>query len=313
MKDWIKNILLLLVLVVAGYYFQDPLKVAFGIVKNKYFPCQSPIYYSIGTFDERFGLSESEFLKIVGEAEEVWEEPMKSYLDNELLVYKTDGELKINLIYDDRQDATDTLHKMGLVINNTQASYDNLKSKYDSLKDEYQKQKANFETRASRLEQKRKAYEKDVESWNSHGGASGEEYDRLQAQREAINNEVGNLKAIQDSLNQKGVQVNALATNLNKVASALNLKVNTFNKIGQEFAGEFEEGTYRSGPDGTAIDIYQFKDEGKLVRVLAHEFGHALGLEHVENAKAIMYRLNSGENKKLTQDDLNAIKTKCGV
>ena len=46
---------------------------------------------------------------------------------------------------------------------------------------------------------------------------------------------------------------------------------------------------------------------------ILHEFGHALGLEHLENSKAVMYRLNNGVNEKLTIDDILALKKRCNL
>jgi predicted Zn-dependent protease len=50
--------------------------------------------------------------------------------------------------------------------------------------------------------------------------------------------------------------------------------------------------------------------------VLAHEFGHALGLDHVEDPQAIMYYLMDKQNikdLKLTTDDINALKKGCNI
>jgi len=70
---------------------------------------------------------------------------------------------------------------------------------------------------------------------------------------------------------------------------------------------------YERDADGERINIYQFESKEKLMRVLAHEFGHALGLDHVEDSQAIMYRLNNGVNQKLTEADISALSERCNL
>src|SRR3989344_3704354 len=69
-------------------------------------PCEKPITYTLGTFDKRFGISQADFLKTLVQAEEIWERP----LGRELFTYVPEaGEIPVNLIYDSRQETTNTL------------------------------------------------------------------------------------------------------------------------------------------------------------------------------------------------------------
>ena len=63
----------------------------------------------------------------------------------------------------------------------------------------------------------------------------------------------------------------------------------------------------------THIDIYEFTDQQQLVRLIAHELGHALGLEHVDDPETIMYRLNEGTNSIPTEADMNELKQVCRI
>lgn len=293
------------------FFFRPQLSQILLNLQDKYFPCSQAITYSIGSFDEKFGISKEKFLDVVNIAEATWEKS----IDKELFTYapNDDGILKINLIYDIRQEATQKLKNIGITVNDTRVSYNDLKSKYDAMQIDYKNQKIGLEARINLFQNRQNAYTKEVAYFNAKGGALENDFNRLNKEKGYLDAEFIEINKLQTKLNSEVDNINALVIVLNRLASSLNIEVKKFNTIGSELGGEFEEGTYQEGSVGREIDIFQFDNEGKLARVLTHEFGHALGLEHLENPKAVMYRLNNGINEKLTTEDILALKKRCDL
>jgi hypothetical protein len=66
-------------------------------------------------------------------------------------------------------------------------------------------------------------------------------------------------------------------------------------------------------PLAILITIYQYDNEYRLVRVLAHEFGHVLGLNHSKSTEAVMYPLIRSDSLALAVDDIAALKERCKI
>lgn len=272
-------------------------------------PCVEPIYYSLGTIDQKFGLTDTVLIKTLDEAAQIWNKPV----GQQLFAYKEDGAVKINLIYDYRQEATDKLKKLGIVVTNDQKSYDDLKIRYDELNRQYGIQKAALDSAIASLTAAQASYEAEVDKYNAQGGAPKVIYDRLMATKASLDTEVTRVNSMTDRLNQLGGNINAEAVALNQLIDQLNLTVTKYNSIGASTGEEFREGQYVRDGQGERIDIYQFNDHNQLVRLIAHEFGHALGLNHTSSSKDIMYYLNDSENLSLSATDIATVKTFCKI
>ena len=320
MKRFLKIFIPLLILGAIVYQFRAGLSAQFlplwdnlGSSIFPQAPCSEPIPYTLDTFDTQFGISKDYFLSALLDAEAIWEKPFGKQFFNYAPMDSAPNVLKINLIYDYRQQATSKLASLGITVENTKTSYNTLKTKYAALTTEYNTEKNNFNAQVAVFNQQQQAYEAEVNSWNDQGGAPQTEYNKLQAEKSSLDTQSSQLQMEQNQINGMVTEINSMVVVLNRLADTLNLSVDTYNTVGSSPSESFEEGVYTSDGVNRYINVYEFSNRDKLVRVLAHELGHALGLEHVADPKSIMYKINQSDSLILSQDDINELKLKCGI
>lgn len=238
-------------------------------------PCRRTLPYAIGQFDSQFGETEAEFKSSLEAAAALWEEPTGF----DLFTYDPEASLKVNLIFDERQATVNSQNQLEDEIVSGSADFDTKKTQYETKRAEYERRSAVLSAK--------------IEQYNSQGGAPSDVYQELEAERR--------------SLNQLASNLNAVAEDLQLQAGQLNAKIDSFNiHVGHIF----DQATYT----GEAINLYEFESREDQVVALAHEFGHALGLEHVADPKAIMYYLLQEQNMtnpRLAQADVDALQELC--
>ena len=303
-----RDIIVVVILIIgATFVVQNYSQLRNFILTNLSFSCPLPIEYSVGSYDSRFGISKETFLSDIEEAVGRWND----VLGKELFKRSTDGGLKINLIYDERQKETQVLNSLNLSISDKRSSFDQIKSKYDSLKVSYNQIKAGYDSMMADFEVKLNSYNDSIKYWNDRGGASKKAYSALNNEQEELKSTHDELDKILADLNNLTGTINILANTLNRLAKELNIDISMYNHGGQTVSKEFEEGDYESDINGTRINIYQFGDKQKLINVLTHELGHALSIEHNDSPLSIMYRLNQDTNQQVTAEDIAFLKDRC--
>lgn len=260
-----KFIIWLLVLSVGGYalVWQYPTILSNPRSLLYYSPCDTPLAYKIGFIDSRFGISQAQLVTDLHEAESVWE----SDSEKDLFVNNPQALLTVQMKYDTRQALTQKL--------------DTLENTLSQDKVSVQSQIADFEAKSAQFKKDVDEFNKQVAYWNSKGGAPKDEYNKLQS--------------TQAGLQSRSQELSTLATSLNRSTAEFNNQIGTFNStvnsLNQELQVRPEEGLY--DPNTNTITIFITSSHYELVHTLAHELGHALGMNHVEGLKSIMYTSTS--------------------
>lgn len=236
-------------------------------------PCHHVVAYSIGSVDPRFDIATSSLKEVADSAAQIW----NTAEGKTLLVYRADAPLTINLIYDTREESAQT----GLSITKQQAELDAARATLEGEKDQLKAEEA--------------AYSRQVQAINGRGGAS--------------RSEVIALSAARATLEARRVAVNADVARFNAEVASLNQAITAYNTTSGH---SFQEGQYVRDASGERVNIFEFIGTTQLERVLAHELGHAIGLEHNSDPASIMYAENESGNLVPTAADKSALADLCG-
>jgi hypothetical protein len=261
-----------------------------------------PLRYAVGEIDPRFGITRERFAVLVEDARRVWEEAA----GRELLLQSEEAEFKINLIFDWRQEKLIAAREARAVLDENGRSFDKVQDEYNYKLSILETSRSSLEGDARRFEERLQDYNSRVARWNEGSGRTEAEQRTLQALKSELEVERAELETRRNAYNRDSESVNKLADDLNALAAKLNLEVENFNGTFVR-SRDFEKGVF----DGSSINIYEFEKEEDLRVALIHEFGHALGLGHIENPKAIMNRklaLQDLENIRLSEEDIRQLR-----
>ena len=268
--------------------------------------CPAPLSYHIGTIAPEFNLSPERAKSYLTDAEDVWEKETGRTL---FYADETKG-ITVNFIFDERQALAESQLSQKSTLDNKKAENQELLTTIEGLRKEYEASSNAYQEKVSTYERKLTAYNEKVNGYNDRGGAPSDVYAKLEKEKAALSRESDALNGTSDKLNELGKKINELSQKSSQLVDVYNSEVGTYNEeFG--FSREFTQGDYQD----RVINIYKFSTDNEVRKVLAHEFGHALGLDHVEGDSSIMYYLlkDTSSAPTLSSEDKAAFNVLCGT
>lgn len=255
-------------------------------------PCSDEITYSVGIINPIYNLKEQELKEILKDIGGVWSQTT----GKNLFKHSKDGNITVNIIYDEQQQFLNKEQSASSRIRLEKLSF---KTAEDELL-RFQK----------RYEQKKNEYDGLIEKYNRLRKSPA-----LKTTRGKLERKAEEINQTRNELNDLGSRINEKAAVVNRISSRIEQMIADYNKS-YSSPQEFNQGNYQKTIDGEMINIYSYGDLDELRLVLAHEMGHALGLQHVQNSKSVMYYLMQNQQTDslaFTKEDIIALKSRCGA
>src|SRR6266849_83640 len=144
--------------------------------------CGRPIAYRLGAIDTRFGLTSDEVLEALRQAESLWERA----LGRALFVHDPRASLTVTLVYDERQQTTQTSQRLWTSMQQAQASHAQVARSYAEWRETYERRARNYETTYAAYQERAAAYNAQMQQWGARGGVPREQQAGLEAERSRL-------------------------------------------------------------------------------------------------------------------------------
>lgn len=272
--------------------------------------CRVSFQWTIGEIDDRFRITRDDVKRIMEEAIQLWE----GALDEFETQYDEHRGIRLKFVYDERQELSNNERQFQERVHASRVEVETLETEYEQLVVQFEQRSEEFRRLSEEIERRVESLNSWIREKNDAGGLREDDVSRLETEKGVIDQLQRNEHSMQQDLNAFGGKIDELRERLNRTIDENNQMIEFYNR---EYAKEnqFTSGRYEHAAGIKSITIYHFASEMELRLVLAHELGHALGLDHVPNPASIMHKTMREQLQQqtlaLTSQDREAIQMLC--
>lgn len=285
--------------------------------------CEEPIAWRIAGIDERFGLDPEDARTAVREAIGLWERAA----GRTLFEHDPEDGFPIEFVWDSRhQVMRDRLARESELVERADVIREQ-RREINHLTERLQYQRAAYDDRLEALRARQVEHRRQIEYWEARGGPPPAEARELDRVTEELERERLRLEDRAEALNELVEEVNVRTDALNEAIAQYNQAQEELREGGDHWAlsGFYREARRELGSWVLSVEreiqIYQFDDFDHLLRAIAHELGHAMGLGYTSEPSAIMYHharsaragTRGRAGAQLHPADLELLEARCGV
>lgn len=281
--------------------------------------CAVPLTWRIARVDEEFGLSTAQATHALQQAAALWEEAV----GRPLFAHDSIAGSPIRFVYDERQARTRERRRVEEESDKVSERLEAWRAELDALSERLSRVQTDYAHRVRDLQQRVTSHNAIVRGWNERGGAPAEARAELHAAERA-------LEAERLELTEQQRELEALQREFLDERERFGRKMEEHQR--QRDAAEeafpttrVESGGYREAvrtQNGRIVSvsreirIYRFDGPNELLRILAHELGHALGLGHTAVPGTVMseefrHARSSGVVPRIQPADTELLRSRC--
>ena len=251
-------------------------------------PCGQVIQYKIGKIDSQFGVDSQRVMAAAEQAAALW----NAAANAKLLEYNAAGSVTVELVYDARQNLMQRYDDYAATIKQEEARAERMKADAAGMQSQMDAASAALNAEQKDFEIKLDAYNARVDRLNDIGGGTRGQVRQLDQIKHQLDLQKSDLEERSGDLNKLNVRRQELVDQHNAVVDHVKEMAASANR---EFGKDIVAGLYTKSGNRATIEIFAFVDRANLMALLAHEFGHALGLGHSKELDSIMGKLRKND------------------